>query len=212
MSNTSFLKSLVPSLALAAAISLAGATGAEAKPKVGEPAPSFSGVTADGKTVSLADLKGKTVVLEWTNKDCPYVHKHYGTENMQNLQRESKADHGVTWVSVISSAPGTQGYLEADEARANVNETKAAPDHVVLDGAGAVGRAYAAVTTPHMFIIDADGTLRFMGGIDNMPSASWGTVKGAKNYVRAALDDMAAGRDVAEAVTRPYGCSVKYGS
>jgi len=212
MLNTSFLKSAVSSLALAAAVTLAVAPSAYAKPKVGAPAPSFSGMTADGKTVSLDDLKGKTVVLEWTNKDCPYVRKHYGTENMQTLQRESKSDHGVMWVSVISSAPGTQGYLEPDEARANVSETKAAPDHVVLDSKGAVGRAYAAVTTPHMFIIDAEGTLRFMGGIDNMPSADWGTVKGAKNYVRAALDDMSAGRDVAEAVTRPYGCSVKYGS
>jgi len=212
MLNTSFLKSFVPSMVLAAAVSLAVAPTAYAKPKVGAPAPSFSGVTADGKTVSLDDLKGKAVVLEWTNKDCPYVRKHYGTDNMQTLQRESKADHGVTWVSVISSAPGTQGYLEAGEARANVSETKAAPDHVVLDAKGTVGRAYGAVTTPHMFVIDAEGTLRFMGGIDNMPSADWGTVKGARNYVRAALDDMAAGRDVAEAVTRPYGCSVKYGS
>ena len=214
MLNTSFLKtvtsSVVAPLALAAA--LVAAPNVEAKPQVGADAPSFSGVTAQGKTVSLDDLKGKTVVLEWTNKDCPYVGKHYGTENMQALQRDAKAKHGVTWVSVISSAPGTQGYLEPDEALQNVSETKAAPDHVLLDPKGEVGRAYAAVTTPHMYIIDADGKLRFMGGIDDKPSSSWGSVKTAKNYVRAALDDMAAGREVAEAVTRPYGCSVKYGS
>lgn len=207
MLNTSKLKSL----ALAAAVSIFPLS-LHASPKVSAPAPAFTGKTAAGETVDLASLKGKKVVLEWTNKDCPYVRKHYGTDNMQSLQGESKADHDVVWISVISSAPGTQGYLEPNEALANVTETKAKPDHVILDPEGTIGRAYGAVTTPHMYIIDEQGTLRFMGGIDDKPSSNWETVKGAKNYVRAALDDLAAGGEVKDAVTRPYGCSVKYGS
>ncbi len=207
MLNTSKLKTL----ALAAAVSILPLS-LHASPKVSAPAPAFTGKTAAGETVDLSQLKGKKVVLEWTNKDCPYVRKHYGTDNMQSLQGESKADHDVVWISVISSAPGTQGYLEPNEALANVTETKAKPDHVILDPSGTIGRAYGAVTTPHMYIIDEQGTLRFMGGIDDKPSSNWETVKGAKNYVRAALDDLAAGGEVKEAVTRPYGCSVKYGS
>lgn len=185
---------------------------AYAKPEIGKPAPAFEGITATGEKVSLADLRGKTVVLEWTNKDCPYVRKHYGTENMQALQRDARSQFGVTWVSVISSAPGTQGYLEPAEALANIDATKAAPDHLVLDPQGTIGRAYAAQTTPHMYIIGADGMLRFMGGIDDNPSSNWESVKGANNYVRAALGDLAAGQAIKQPVTRPYGCSVKYGS
>lgn len=207
MLNTSTLKNL----ALAAAVTVLP-LGAHASPKVSTPAPQFTGKTATGETVDLSQLKGKKVVLEWTNKDCPYVRKHYGTDNMQALQGESKTDHDVVWISVISSAPGTQGYLEPNEALANVSETKAKPDHVILDPSGTIGRAYGAVTTPHMYVIDEQGTLRFMGGIDDKPSSNWETVKGARNYVRAALDDLAQGGDVKDAVTRPYGCSVKYGS
>lgn len=197
---------------LAAALIALPAAAAQAQPAVGKPAPAFTGKTADGRTVELAALKGKTVVLEWTNKDCPYVRKHYGTKNMQALQTESKGDHDVVWLSVISSAPGTQGYLEPDEALANVAETEARPDGVILDPDGTIGKAYGAIVTPHMYVIDASGTLAFMGGIDDKPTSRWESVKTAKNYVRAALDDMAAGNPVAEAVTRPYGCSVKYGS
>ncbi len=197
-------------LAMTAALVALPLTDAAAKPEVDKPAPVFSGKTADGKTLDLAQFKGKTVVLEWTNKDCPYVRKHYGTDNMQALQSDAKSKHGVTWISVISSAPGTQGYLEPAEAIANVKETKAHPDHFILDPNGDIGRAYAAQTTPHMYIIDPNGTLRFMGGIDDKPSSNWETVKGAKNYVRAALDDLSASRQIAEPVTRPYGCSVKY--
>lgn len=207
MLNTSTIKTLT----LAAAVTLLP-LGLHAAPKVAAPAPEFTGKTAAGETVDLGALKGKKVILEWTNKDCPYVRKHYGTENMQGLQAESKSEHDVVWISVISSAPGTQGYLEPQEALANVDETKAKPDHVILDPEGTIGRAYGAVTTPHMYVIDEQGTLRFMGGIDDKPSANWETVKSAKNYVRAALDDLAAGGEVKEAVTRPYGCSVKYGS
>lgn len=205
------LKTMMKATLTAALVALP-LTHAFAKPEVGKPAPGFEGMTATGEKVTLADLRGKTVVLEWTNKDCPYVRKHYGTENMQALQRDAKSQFGVTWVSVISSAPGTQGYLDPAEALANIDATKAAPDHLVLDPAGTIGHAYAAQTTPHMYIIDADGTLKFMGGIDDKPSSNWESVKGANNYVRAALGDLAAGREVKQPVTRPYGCSVKYGS
>lgn len=197
---------------LAALMVVALAWQVAARPEVDKVAPAFTATTADGKTLSLADLKGKTVVLEWTNKDCPYVRKHYGTQNMQALQREAKQKFDVVWLSVISSAPGTQGYLEPAAAIGHMGEVGAAPDHVILDPEGTIGRAYGAVTTPHMFVIDGDGVLRFMGGIDDKPSSSWKTVDGAQNFVRAALEDMAVGRPVANPVTRPYGCSVKYGS
>ena len=195
---------------LAAMVAALPFAGASASPDVGAMAPGFEGVTASGETVSLGDLKGKTVVLEWTNKDCPYVRKHYETNNMQALQQEAKSEHDVTWISVISSAPGEQGYLEPKEALANIDRTKASPDHLVLDPKGEIGKAYGAVTTPHMYIINADGELVYKGGIDDKPSASHSSVASAKNYVRAALDDMAAGREIAQASTRPYGCSVKY--
>jgi len=195
---------------LAAALFFLPVLAAQAKPQVGAPAPDFSGVTAGGETIKLGDLKGKTVVLEWTNKDCPYVRKHYETGNMQSLQRESKSDHGVVWVSVISSAPGRQGHLAPKEALDNIAATAAAPDYLVLDPTGEIGQSYGAVTTPHMYVIDPKGTLVFMGGIDDNPSSRHSSIEGARNHVRAALDDMAAGRKVAEAVTRPYGCSVKY--
>jgi len=183
---------------------------ADARPEIGSPAPSFEGRTAAEASIDLAALRGKKVVLEWTNKDCPYVGKHYGTGNMQALQNKAKVEHGVTWVSIISSAPGRQRYLEPDEALANVKETKAAPDHVVLDPKGVIGQAYGARTTPQMFVIDEAGVLRYMGGIDDKPSSSWKSVEGAHNHVAAALGDLAAGRAVANPVTRPYGCSVKY--
>jgi len=204
------LKTPLAAFAVAAALALLPVSQAAAKPEVGKPAPAFTGTTADGKTVNLSDLKGRTVVLEWTNKDCPYVRKHYGTQNMQTLQKDAKAQYGVTWISVISSEPGSQGHLEAAGALANVRETKAAPDHVVLDPEGRIGRAYAASVTPHMYVIDGDGMLRFMGGIDDKPSSRHETVATATNYVRAALADLAAGRQVAQAVTRPYGCNIKY--
>ena len=200
----------IKAVALAATIAAFPFAHAIAKPQINTPAPDFVGKTATGETVSLSDLKGEIVVLEWTNKDCPYVRKHYDTDNMQALQKESKSDHDVTWISVISSAPGTQGHLTPEQALANIDATDAAPDHLVLDPEGTIGKAYAAATTPHMYVIDAEGTLVYMGGIDDKPSTSMSTVASAKNYVLAALDDMAEGRQIANAVTRPYGCSVKY--
>ena len=204
----------INSIGLAMALGLAStlAVGTvHAAPEVDAPAPEFSGLTTSGETVSLADLKGKTVVLEWTNHDCPYVRKHYGSNNMQALQKETTAD-GVVWLSVISSAPGTQGYVEAAEADELTASRDASPTAVILDPEGTIGKAYAARTTPHMYVIDPDGVLRYKGGIDDKPSSSKSSIEGAYNYVRAALADMVAGNAIADPVTRPYGCSVKYQS
>jgi peroxiredoxin len=196
-------------LALAAALLAAGP--AAAAPQVGQPAPAFQAKDMNGREVSLSDYRGKTVVLEWTNNGCPYVGKHYGSGNMQTLQREATKE-GVAWLTVVSSAPGFQGYMTPTEAKAWKARVGAHSTDVLLDAEGKVGRAYGAKATPHMFIVDKAGTLVYMGGIDDRPYADPASLKGAKNYVRAALDDIAAGRPVAQAVTRPYGCSVKYSS
>ena len=198
-------------LTLAAGLCALSVTAAHASPEVGAPAPAFTGSATTGETISLADQRGKTVVLEWTNHDCPYVRKHYGSGNMQALQKEATAD-GVVWLSVISSAPGTQGYVEAAEADQLTASRDAAPTAVILDPEGDIGRAYGARTTPHMYVIDPDGILRYMGGIDDKPSSRPSSLEGANNFVRAALADMKAGREVATPVARPYGCSVKYRS
>jgi peroxiredoxin len=193
-----------------AGLALAGAPAAAA-PTLGQAAPAFQAVDASGRTRSLAEFKGKTVVLEWTNEGCPYVQKHYSSGNMQGTQRKAVAD-GVVWLTVISSAPGMQGYLTGPQAKAWKVSAKAASTDVLLDPAGKVGRAYEAKTTPHMYVIDKTGRLVYMGGIDDRPYAEPESLKGATNYVTAALADVKAGRPVAKAVTRPYGCSVKYGS
>ena len=151
------------------------------------------------------------MVLEWTNNGCPYVQKHYNSGHMQGLQREAAKD-GVVWLSIVSSAPGMQGYLKPNEAKAWKARVGAASTDVLLDPTGVVGRAYDARTTPHMFIIDKAGKVAYMGGIDDQPSSDPESLKVARNYVIAALADVKAGRPVAEAATRPYGCSVKYGS
>jgi peroxiredoxin len=198
-----FIVSLLAASALAAP--------AAAAPVVGQPAPAFTAVDAAGKARSLSEFKGKTVVLEWTNEGCPYVRKHYDSRNMQSLQSAATKD-GVAWLTIVSSAPGMQGYLTAATAKAWKAREKAAPTDVLLDPKGVVGRAYEAKTTPHMYVIDKTGKLVYMGGIDDRPSSDPDSLKGAKNYVVAALADVKAGRPVAQATTRPYGCSVKYGS
>jgi len=180
-----------------------------AAPEVGQPAPAFSGTDTKGKTWSLADLKGQPVILEWTNHDCPYVKRHYGAGNMQALQREA-ADAGYVWLSVISSAPGKQGHVSPTQADELTESRSAAPRAVLLDEGGEIGRAYEAKTTPHMFVIDADGILVYMGGIDDRPTTDPADIDGADNYVRMAMADLAAGTPVRSPVTRPYGCSVKY--
>ena len=191
-------------------ITLALVTGsAIAAPRVGEPAPDFTGVDTQGKTHRLADYRGKTVVLEWTNHDCPYVRKHYGAGNLQEQQREAAAQ-GVIWLSVISSAPGQQGHVSPAEADELTRSRKAAPHAVLLDPEGRIGRAYEAKTTPHMYIIDEAGKLVYMGGIDSLATADPADIPKATQYVRVALKERAAGQPISAPVTRPYGCSVKY--
>ena len=186
----------------------AAAAQTDATPMAGQPAPAFTLVDADGAQRSLADFRGKTVVLEWTNEGCPYVQKLY-TGAMQALQREAIAD-GVIWLSIISSAPGTQGHVEGEAARQWKARTNGASTHLLLDPTGEVGKLYGAKTTPDMRVIDGDGVLRFVGGIDDRPTSKVEDLDGANNHVRAALADLEAGRPVRTAFATPYGCSVKY--
>lgn len=179
-----------------------------AAPVAGQAAPAFTLVDADGTQRSLADFRGKTVVLEWTNEGCPYVQKHY-TGAMQALQREAVAD-GVVWLTIISSAPGTQGHVEGEAARQWRTRTNGAATHLLLDPTGEVGKLYDAKTTPDMRVIDGEGVLRFVGGIDDRPTNKVEDLDGANNFVRAALEDLEAGRPVQTAFATPYGCSVKY--
>ena len=172
-------------------------------------APAFTLVDAEGVERSLADFRGRTVVLEWTNEGCPYVQKHYEAGAMQALQREATGD-GVVWLTIISSAPGQQGYVEGDAAREWQSRNNAAATHLLLDPEGTVGRLYDAKTTPDMRIIDQEGRLLFVGGIDDRPTNKIEDLEGANNYVKAALADMEAGRPVATPFATPYGCSIKY--
>ena len=174
----------------------------------GDMAPAFTLVDADGTQRSLADFKGKTVVLEWSNEGCPYVKKHY-TGAMQALQRDATAD-GVVWLTIISSAPGTQGFVEGEEARAWKAKHQAAFTHLLLDPTGEVGKRYDAKTTPDMRIIDPQGRLIYVGGIDDKPTNKVEDLAGATNFVRAALADAKAGRPVQTAFAQPYGCAIKY--
>ena len=176
---------------------------------MGEPAPEFSGTDTTGETHRLTDFRGKTLVLEWTNHDCPYVRKHYGAGNMQAQQREA-AEQGVVWLSVISSARGKQGHVSPARADELTMSRKASPHAVILDPSGKIGRAYGARTTPHMYIIDESGTLVYMGGIDSIATSNPNDISRATQYVRVALRELADGKPVSNPVTRPYGCSVKY--
>jgi len=176
---------------------------------IGKPAPEFTGTDSHGKSHSLKAYRGKTVVLEWTNRDCPFVGKHYNSGNMQKLQRQAKND-GVVWLSVISSAPGAQGHVSPDEANAISNDDKAAQTAKILDPSGKVGRLYGAKTTPHMYVIDQKGRLAYMGAIDSEAGWDEAEIAGAKNYVTAALKAVHAGKAPDPSSTRPYGCSVKY--
>jgi hypothetical protein len=194
-------------LAVVAAIGLA--VPAHAMATVGQPAPEFSAIDSKGRPVSLAALRGKTIVLEWTNAQCPFVVKHYGSGNMQRLQARAARD-GVVWLTVNSGAPGKQGHVTPAQAEAVMAQARAAPAHYLLDPTGAIGRTYGATTTPHMFIINPAGTLVYAGAIDDRPTADAADIAGARNFVALALDDLAAGRPVAVPAARPYGCSVKY--
>ena len=198
-------------LILTLAVAVVVAAPAQADPALGQPAPAFKTLDASGKARALSDFRGKTVVLEWTNNGCPYVQKHYNSGHMQGLQRAATQD-GVVWLIVVSSAPGMQGYLTPADARGWKAKVGAGSTDLLLDPKGTVGRAYDARTTPHMYIVDKTGKLVYMGGIDDQPTADPASLKVANNYVVAALADVKAGRPVAQSATRPYGCSVKYGS
>ena len=177
--------------------------------RVGEPAPDFTATDTNGKVHTLSEYQGKFVVLEWTNRGCPYTQKHYNSGNMQRLQREWTS-RGVVWLTVLSSAPGKQGYVTASEENAYLKQANAAPTAVLLDPAGTLGHLYDAKTTPHIFIINPKGALIYNGAIDDRPTTDVSDVNGAKNYVSIALEEATSGKPVSTPTSRPYGCSVKY--
>lgn len=180
-----------------------------AAPKPGDGAPDFTATDSNGKTHKLSDFKGKFVVLEWTNSGCPFTIKHYDSGNMQKLQKEWTGK-GVVWLTVLSSAPGKQGYKTATEENAYVREKGASPTAVLMDPNGNLGHLFGAKTTPHMFIIDPSGKLVYNGAIDDKPTTDRDDINGAKNYVEAVLTEAMSGKTVTTASSQPYGCSVKY--
>jgi len=173
------------------------------------PAPDFTAKDSQGGEKTLSQLKGKYVVLEWFNDGCPYVKKHYNSQNMQKLQKKY-VDKGVVWLTILSSAPGKQGHREAGEINALMKEKKASPTAVLLDPQGKVGSLYAAKTTPHMFVINPGGDIIYQGAIDSTASFDPGDIPQSTNYVDQALSEAMAGKPVSTAATTPYGCSVKY--
>ena len=192
-----------------AAVALTPAMAFADGPDIGKPAPLFTAVDSNGKTWSLADLKGKVVVIETTNDGCPYVRKHYNAKNMQDQQREAAAK-GVVWLTSASSAKGEQGYVTAEQANDLTKSRDAAPAGVLLDAQSKIARAYGATVTPHMYIIDANGILVYKGGIDSIPSSSVADIPKAKQYVRVGLGEVLAGKPVTDSSTRAYGCTLKY--
>ncbi len=193
---------------MAATLVLA-ATTAQAAPAVGQPAPDFSARDTAGKSVRLSDFRGKTVVLEWTNPGCPFVRKHYDSGNLPATQKGA-VDQGVVWLAVNSTEKAASDYLEPAQLTGWLKERKAVPTAVLMDEDGTIGRAYGARTTPHLYIVNAQGTLAYAGAIDSIPSARPADIDKATNYVKAALGDIAAGKPVAAATTQPYGCTIKY--
>lgn len=201
MIKTFFLGALAV-LALSAAPALAA-------PEIGKAAPDFTATDSNGKEHKLSDFKGKIVVLEWNNPECPYVKKHYDAKNMQKLQEEETAK-GVVWLTVNSGAEGKQGHLTGDAANAYIADKGAKPTAYLLDGKGEIGKAYDAKTTPHMYVIDQSGNLAYEGAIDDNDSANPADASTAQNYVSAAIDALEAGKPVETSKTKPYGCGVKY--
>jgi peroxiredoxin len=183
----------------------------QAAPTVGQPAPDFTLPDPAGKSVKLSDYRGKYVVLEWTNPGCPYVRKHYNSGNMPATQREA-VGKGVVWLSINSTARDSDEYMPPAQLVAWQNERKSAPTAVLVDEEGTVGKTYGARTTPHMYIVDPQGRLVYAGGIDSIPSSNPADIERAVNYVRQGLGEALAGKPISAAVTRPYGCSVKYKS
>jgi len=201
-------RSRLSGCALLAAALLPWAAAAQTA-RVGAPAPGFTASDSRGQTESLANYRGKYVVLEWHNQGCPYTRKHYVSGNMQALQKEWTAK-GVVWFTVISSAPGQQGYVTPSEENSYLQQMHAAPTAVLMDSEGKIGRLYNAKTTPQMIVIDPAGKVIYDGAIDDRPTPDPDDVHGAHNYVTDALTEAMAGKPVATPYTRPYGCSVKY--
>lgn len=197
------MKHLLPLLAIAIALQASAAV------EPGEAAPEFTLTDSKGISHKLSDFRGKLVVLEWLNHECPFVKKHYSGGNMQKLQKEYTAK-GVVWLSIISSAPGKQGYCTGPQAEANRKDQKASPTAVVLDPSGEVGQKYGAKTTPHIFIINPEGKVIYAGAIDSIRSANSADCAKADNYVRETLDAAMAGKPAPHPSTQPYGCGVKY--
>jgi peroxiredoxin len=196
-------------LLLSTALILMTTTAAIAAPVIGEPAPVWSGTDTNGVTHTLSDFKGKTVIMEWTNHECPYVVKHYDSGNMQKLQKEA-TDAGAVWVSIVSSAEGKQGAVSAEQGNQIMADKGSNATAKVLDPSGEIGKMYDAKTTPHMFVINPEGTLVYAGAIDSDPSFKQEGIATATNYVKAAWEAVAAGTPVEVYSTQPYGCSVKY--
>ncbi len=183
---------------------------AMAAPVVGEAAPVFTATDIDGNVFNLEDQKGKIVVLEWTNHECPYVIKHYDSGNMQMLQNKTRDMGDVKWVTIVSSAEGRQGHTSAEDAKKIIEDAKANPSLKIQDASGEIGTMYDAKTTPHMFVIDAEGKLAYAGAIDSDSSPRAESIEGATNYVLAAVESLKAGETVKVSSSQPYGCSVKY--
>ncbi|WP_049629506.1 redoxin family protein [Cellvibrio sp. pealriver] len=200
-------------IALASLVFAFASTCAVADPVVNKAAPDFSGKAADGTTINLADLKGKTVVLEWTNHECPYVVKHYDKSgNIPTMQKSATANGDIVWLQVISSAPGKQGNVDGATA-ISLNEKRGAkPTNTILDAEGTIGKLYGAQTSPHFFIINAEGTLVYKGGVDSIKTADPADIPKAIPYVKQALEALSAGEPIKHATTAPYGCSIKYAS
>jgi len=195
-------------LLAAGLVSLFLATSPAQAIETGEMAPDFKLPSADGKEMSLSDLKGQTVVLEWFNQDCPYVKKHYGAGDMQALQKKW-TEKGVKWLVLSSTNEENDSFRNAEQFRALAEEMKVAASAVIVDAKGEVGKAYSAKTTPHMFVINSEGKLAYQGAIDDNPDVS-SDPKAAKNFIDLALAEVTEGKEITQAETKPYGCGVKY--
>ena len=177
--------------------------------EIGKPAPAIEATDINGNAFKLEDHKGEIVVLEWTNDQCPFVIKHYDSGNMQKLQKDATAK-GVKWITINSSAEGKQGNVSDEDAKSMMEEAGAAQSAYIQDPSGAIGQAYGAKTTPHMFVIDKEGNVAYAGAIDSNSSPRASTIEGAENYVVAAVDALMAGEPVKTTESAPYGCAVKY--
>jgi peroxiredoxin len=205
---TGFMAVVAIVASVAGLITILGSA-ANAAPQIGQLAPDFSAQDSKGDSLRLSQYRGKTVVLEWTNADCPYTRKHYTSGNMQSVQ-ELAQQKGIVWLTVVSSAPGKQGYVNGPAADALTESRHAAPTAVLLDPNGTLGHLYSAKTTPHMFVIDKNGALQYMGGIDSIATAQIDDIAHAEPYLKEAMLAVAQGDKPPHSLTKPYGCAVKY--